>query len=282
MNLFCVNDGVPQLTVSLLREACAVREVTFHEIDAPSFAFDRDAGLAAGDILYRPAASSAAGRVEQFLWHDKVASFHADPLGPFFGTYAYPLLFRHAGLPTPRTLPVVSSGREGLKAAVAAVGGFPAVIKLMGFEGGVGAIRVDSLPALYSSVDFLLASGQQPFLCAYIDGAVHWRATVVGDQVVAAYRNTPLADDFRTFGGEDPEDFTVSPDPAIADLAVRATRALRVEFAGVDILQHPSGRLYLLEANFPCYFAHAQAVAGIDVAGAMVEHLVGKARGMRD
>jgi hypothetical protein len=280
MNLFCINDGVPELTVSLLRDACAGRGVSFHEIDAPSFPFDPDAGLAAGDMLYRPAVSAVAARVEQFVWRDGVASFHADPLGPFFGAFAYPLLFRHAGLPTPRTLPVVSGHRERLKAAVAAVGGFPALIKVMGFEGGVGAIRVDALPALYSTMDFLLASGQQPFLCAFIDEAVHWRATVVGDRVVAAYRNTPIGDDFRTFGSEDPADFTETPDPALADLAVRATKALRVELAGVDILQHPSGRLYLLEANFPCYFAHAQEVAGIDVAGAMVEHLVGKARGM--
>jgi len=278
MNLFCVNDDVPELTVLLLRQACGVRGVAFHEIDARGFVFDPDAGLAAGDMLYRPAVSAAATRVEQFLWHDRVASFHADPLGPFFGACAYPLLFRNAGLPTPRTLPVVSSDRDRLRAAVADVGGLPAIVKLLGFEGGVGAIRVDSLPTLFSTIDFLLASGQQPLLCAFIDEAVHWRATVVGERVVAAYRNTPLTDDFRTSGSEDLADFTANPDPALAELAIRAAAVLRVEFAGVDILEHPSGRLYLLEANFPCYFAQAQEVAGIDVAGAMVEHLTGKAR----
>jgi hypothetical protein len=278
MNLFCVKHGVPELTISLLREACEARAVAFHEIHAPSFAFDPDAGLAPGDMLYRPAVSGVAARVEQFLWRDRIASFHADPLGPFFGTYAYPLLFQNAGLPIPRTVPIVSAERERLKAALAAVGGAPAIIKLLGYEGGVGAIRVESLAGLYSTTDFLLASGQQPFLCAFIDEAVHWRCVVVGARVVAAYRNTPLADDFRTVGAEDLGDFTENPDPAIADLALRAATVLRVELAGVDILQHPSGRLYLLEANFPCYFAHAQEVAGIDVAGAMVEHLVGKAR----
>ena len=83
-----------------------MRGAAFHDIDAPAFAFHADAGLADGDMLYRPAVSTAAARVEQALWHDRVASFHTDPLGPFFGAYAYPLLFRHAGLPTPRTLPV--------------------------------------------------------------------------------------------------------------------------------------------------------------------------------
>ena len=59
-------------------------------------------------------------------------------------------------------------------------------------------------------------------------------------------------------------------------LAVSAVQAIRRELGGVDILEHPSGRLYLLEANFPCYFPQAQVVAGIDVAGAMVDHLLTK------
>lgn len=59
---------------------------------------------------------------------------------------------------------------------------------------------------------------------------------------------------------------------------MRAVRALRYEFGGVDILEHPTGRLYLLESNFPCYFATPQEVIGTDVAGAMLEYLVEKSR----
>jgi hypothetical protein len=50
----------------------------------------------------------------------------------------------------------------------------------------------------------------------------------------------------------------------------------------VDVLQHPSGRFYLLEANFPCYFGHAQE-NGQDIAGAIVDHLLDKSlRGCQD
>jgi glutathione synthase/RimK-type ligase-like ATP-grasp enzyme len=65
--------------------------------------------------------------------------------------------------------------------------------------------------------------------------------------------------------------------PALEDAAVRAVHALRVEHGGVDLLEHPSGRLYLLEANFPCYYPQAQRIGGIDVAGAMVDYLLEKA-----
>jgi glutathione synthase/RimK-type ligase-like ATP-grasp enzyme len=59
---------------------------------------------------------------------------------------------------------------------------------------------------------------------------------------------------------------------------VSATRAIGLEFAGVDVMLHASGRAYVLEANFPCYFGHAQGDGAIDVAGAMVAHLLDKAR----
>jgi len=282
MRFYCVSDGTPGETISLLRTACESREVSFHDIDATRFAFDGDAGLSAGDALYCPAVSSAAARVEQFLWHDRVATFYADPLGPFFSTLGYPLLFQHAGLPIPRSIPIVTPDREGLRAAVQAVGGLPAIVKLLGWEGGVGTLRVDSLPALFSAIDYILAQGQRPFLCAYIDDAVHWRAIVVGSRVVAAYRNVLRADDFLSFAGDDAADYTSEPPGRVADVAILAVQALRLQFGGVDILEHPSGRVYLLEANFPCYFAHAQTTGGIDVAGAMVEHLLQRSRAITE
>lgn len=278
--LFCVNDTAPETTLGLLRAACETRGVGYHEIRAPAFGFDPDERPERGDLIYRPAVSAAALRVEQFLWHDGVASFHKDPLGPFFHADAYPLLFQSLGLTAPRTRPVLSRDRAELRAAVEALGGLPVIVKLLGWEGGVGVLRADSLPALFSAVDFLLASGQQPLLAAYVEGAVHWRVVVLGGRVAAAYRNLAEPDDFRTYASERPEDFTTTPAPDLARLALAAAEALRVDFAGVDLLQHPSGRCYLLEANFPCWFAQAQIVAGIDVAGAMIERLLEISRGL--
>jgi glutathione synthase/RimK-type ligase-like ATP-grasp enzyme len=63
---------------------------------------------------------------------------------------------------------------------------------------------------------------------------------------------------------------------AVADLAGWAVHAERVEFGGVDLLEDVNGQLYLSEVNYPCYFAHAQLGAGVDVAGRMVAHLEAK------
>ena len=275
-SLVCIDDGVPEVTLALLRAACATRGISFKRIDAAGFAFHEATPLPAGTLLYRPAISVAAMRVEQALWAPGVATFHAEPDGMFFASANFNLLFARAGLPMPRSFPIGSTDRDTLRGLVASVGGLPVVVKVLGYSRGIGTMRADSLPALFSLVDYLLAQGVAPFLCEFIDRAVHWRVTVIGDRAVAAYRNVQEEDDFRTYGSEDPVDFTATVPDALAAVAVGAVRALRLEFGGVDILEAPDGRLYLLEANYPCFFAQAQTVAGIDIAGMMVDHLLGK------
>lgn len=274
MKFICIDDQTPEETCSLLAGACAARDVAFERIHAPSFWLGDAPRIGPGDLIYRPAVSLAAIRVEQLLWSSDLASFYLDPLGPFFHADAYPLMFQAQGLPYPRTLPVMSVTREAIDAAVEALGGYPVVVKALGGEGGVGVMRFHGGDSLRPTLEYLLSIGVRPYLSAFVDQAVHWRVVVVGDRAVAAYRNTPLDDDFRTIASLDPADFTSTPSEALSDLALRAARAVRVDMAGVDILEHPSGRLYLLEANFPCYFPHAQLVAGIDVAGALIDRLI--------
>lgn len=276
-SFYCVNDSVPEETTRLLAEACVAQGISYVEIDAPSFDFDPARQLAPGALLYRPGISLAAMRVEQFLFAPGVATFHRDPEGVFFDCSGAPLIFQRHGLPIPRTIPVATGDRELLGHFVQEVGGLPLVLKILGGSGGVGTMRADSMPALYSLIDHLLNTGNVPLLTSYVPDAVHWRVVVVGDRAIAAYRNVQSEDDFRSHGSEEASDFTADVAPRLARLAVDAVRCLRLEFGGVDILEHPSGRLYLLEANFPCYFAQSQLIAGIDVAGEMLRHLRGKA-----
>jgi hypothetical protein len=277
-SFWCIDDGVPESTVSTLRAACEARDIPFEIIEPGSFDWDPARRLQPGDLLYRAAISLAGIRVEQFLHGPGVATFYKDADdGIFFDASTYPLHFERAGLPVPRTIYCATTNRALLRSFVDQLGGFPIVLKFTGGSRGVGVIQVDSQPALVSLVDYALSQGRNPLLCAYVDNAVHWRVVVVGDRAVAAYRNPTDEDDFRTYGSDAIEDFTATPDPELAALAIRAVHTLRLEFGGVDILEHASGRYYVLESNFPCYFAHAQLVAGIDVAGAMVDHLQEKA-----
>jgi glutathione synthase/RimK-type ligase-like ATP-grasp enzyme len=164
-----------------------------------------------------------------------------------------------------------------LRKYVEFLGGLPIVMKFPNTSGGIGVLRIDTLPGLFSTMDHERASGRLPVLQAYVPGAVHWRVIVVGDRVVGFYRNRTEPDDFRTYPSDDPDDYRLAPSLEIQASAIRATAALDVEFAGVDVLDDPRGGHYVIEANFPCYFARARLVGGHDVAGAMVDWLARKA-----
>jgi glutathione synthase/RimK-type ligase-like ATP-grasp enzyme len=272
----CVDDGVPAETVGLLHAACADRSIEFVGIQAHQFEFSPDDRCERGDLLYRPATSLVAQRVEQHLHGPGVTTFHRDPLDLYFGYVDSPLLLQRAGVPVPRSIWCTSTDRARLDRAADRLGGLPVVCKVGGFSRGVGVIVIESRRALYSTVDYLVTQGIIPLLMPFVDDALHWRVVVVGDKAVASYRNVTEDEDFRTYASAEAEDYLAPLPPSVAGVAVAATAALRVETAGVDILEHPSGRLYVLEANFPCYFAQAQQLIGVDVAGAMVQHLVAK------
>jgi glutathione synthase/RimK-type ligase-like ATP-grasp enzyme len=187
------------------------------------------------------------------------------------------MIHQRAGLPIPRTIYYAGSDRQLLRSQVSHLGGFPILIKIPGYSRGIGVIRVDTLPALFSLMDYLTAIGVSPSLSTFVADAVHWRLTVVGDRVVSAYKNVLETDDFRTYASDSPDDYFEMVPPQMEELAVKAVQLLRVQFGGVDLLAHSSGRLYFLEANFPAYFANAQRVAGHDISGAILDCLLGKA-----
>jgi glutathione synthase/RimK-type ligase-like ATP-grasp enzyme len=188
-----------------------------------------------------------------------------------------PLVLQRAGVPVPRTIFCATADRAVLRGYVERLGGFPVVVKFLGRSRGIGVLRADSHAALFSLLDFALDQGASPLLCSYIAGAVHWRVVVIGGRAVAAYRNQNEEDDFRTYASDDVHDYTAQVAPRLGRIAVRATQALGLEMGGVDVLEDPAGRRYVLEVNFPCFFAQAQLVAGVDVAGMMVDYLLAKA-----
>jgi hypothetical protein len=275
---YFVNANVPHETVSLLRESCERRDIEFVEIDAVTFDYEPSRRAIPGDMLYCAGTSAAAGFVEEHLYQPGVATFYSAADGPLTRKGNPLLVFQRADVPVPRWVHVTIGDRGLLRRYVERMGGFPVVLKFPGFSRGMGVTRIDSLPGLFSSIDHALASGSHPLLCAYVHPATHWRAVVVGDRLVSHYRNVTDKDDFRTSGSDEEENYRVPAPAGLEKTAVAAVRSLGHEFGGVDILEHPSGRLYVLESNNPCYFASAQLAIGTDVSGAMVEHLLQKAK----
>jgi hypothetical protein len=278
LRFHCVDDGVPEETPRLLRSACERRGVAFFSVETRDFDYPSARQLGPGDLLYRPAVSMAAMRVEQFLFAPGATTFHRNPRNLFYDCVNPSLLFERAGLPIPRTIYRATRDRALLRRAVEHLGGFPIVAKWLGGQGGVGVLRVDSFPSLFSLIDHATRGSGLPLLMRYIPDAVQHRLIVIGDRVVAGYRGQTARDDFRSYSGDEPADYLAPIDPAMAAIAIRASQVLEVETVGVDLLRATDGSIYLLEANFPCYFPQAQVVTGCDIAGAMLDHLIAKSR----
>jgi hypothetical protein len=273
----CVDDGVPGITVELLRLACARRGILFRHLDARALRYAPEDRLPPCSMLYRPATSTAACHAEDFLLRDDVASFYdGDPLFPCTSPQR---AMERAGLNLPRSFPVASADAERLAQFVERLGGYPVVVKVGGGEGGVGVLRADNEATLRGMIDYLVrGQGRVPVVSAYIPDAMHFRVIVVGDRAVACYENPLREGDFRSEPSEDRSTYRADVPDALASPAIRATRALRLFFGGVDLLRHPSGRVYVLEVNFPCFFPQATLEGGVDVAGPMLDFLTEQAR----
>lgn len=275
--LFCVDDDVPDETIELISDACRHRDVACVVVDAPRFDFDPGARAAPGDLVYRPAVSRHAQIVEQHLLTPGVGSFYPTVDDAWFATTNPVGAFARAGVPVPRSIVCATTDRSRLAEYVERLGGLPIVVKVGGYEGGIGVMIVESVRQLHPLIDYLVHDGTAPLLLTFVPDAVHWRLVVVGDRVVVGHRSDHSDDDFRSAAPADPGDDISAPPKAACDAALRATAAIHREHAGCDVLVHPSGRVYLLEANYPCYFPQAQRSTGVDIAGAMVDHLLTKA-----
>jgi glutathione synthase/RimK-type ligase-like ATP-grasp enzyme len=66
--------------------------------------------------------------------------------------------------------------------------------------------------------------------------------------------------------------------PEWSDIAIRAARAIGADYAGVDLLPTRNGPVYVLEVNGIPGWRGVHSATGANVAGAIVDHALGKRR----
>lgn len=271
MRFFCVTrDDLSEINDSL-RRACETRDVEYVDVRPTMLWLPLTSGPQPGDLLYRPATDAAAEATEAVLRLPGVVTFDREP-----GLVATAPLARYvqAGLPVPRTVFNLLPRRQSLADAVAALGGLPVVLKAPGGEGGAGVIRVESWDTLFALADYLPST---TVMQEYFEHAAAYRLVVVGERVVACEARYPGPHDFRTNSRESGELGSVRAPAGAEELAIAATRINAVEFGGADILANREGEIVLAELNSPCYFPDTERTTGIDIAGAMLDHLIEKA-----
>jgi RimK family alpha-L-glutamate ligase len=177
-------------------------------------------------------------------------------------------LLEQCGLPTPDT--IVCETPEEAVAAFRELG--DVIVKPLFGSMGLGMVRVSDEEMAFR----VFKAIEQIRGVYYLQRAIEHegrdiRAFVVGGRVLAAIERR--SDGWRTNLSRGGTARPVELSDAWAGLAVRAAAAVGAEYAGVDLLPARDGTVYVLEVNGIPGWQGLQEATGIDVAGALVDHL---------
>lgn len=181
-------------------------------------------------------------------------------------------LLEDAGIKTPRTV-VTESYREAME-AFEELGGDVVVKPLFG-SFGVGMIRVsdpDLAHRVFRAIELIRGVY---YLQEYIPHRKRdIRAFVIGDRVVASMMR--IGADWRTNISRGGRAKPLTLDSELEELSIRAARVIGLEYAGVDILPSEDGEYYITEVNSTPGWRGLQGVTDIDIAEALVDHLLSR------
>ena len=188
------------------------------------------------------------------------------------------LLHRH-GVPTPATWAGESAAFAQRVLMREAAAGRQVVLKpLFGSQGhGLKRLGLRSTPPrALAPLPSLKPYSQVAYLQRFIDGGrpgFDWRVLVIGGEAVAAMKRVGGEDWIHNFArGARCEAAELSP--ALADIAVRATAALGLDYAGVDLIASEGGRPVVLEVNGVAAWRGLQTVTPVDIAALIVDDLL--------
>jgi RimK family alpha-L-glutamate ligase len=185
-------------------------------------------------------------------------------------------LLREAGLDTPET--VVCERIDDAMAAVREMG--DVIVKPLFGSMGHGMVRVSDPETAFRVFRALELARAVFYVQRVIDHVgCDVRAFVVGDRVVAAIERRARDGGWRTNISLGGEARSIDLPPAWSALALTAARAVGADYAGVDLLPATDGTVHVLEVNGIPGWSGAQKVTSVDIAGAIVDHLIAAACG---
>ena len=150
----------------------------------------------------------------------------------------------------------------------------PHIIKLNEGSQGAGVILAEQLSASRSVIEALRGLYANFLVQEFIPEAngADIRCFVVGDKVVAAMKRQAAAGEFRSNLHRGGAATLVELSIDEQDTALRAAQVMGLGVAGVDLLRSSRGAM-VLEVNSSPGLEGIEGITGVDIAGAMVEHL---------
>lgn len=180
-------------------------------------------------------------------------------------------LLQEAGLPVPETR-VCERAADAL-AAVRELG--DVIIKPIFGSMGQGCVRVSDADVAVRVVQSLEPLRTVFYLQRVVDhGGRDVRVFVVGGRVIGAIERQAPDGQWRTNVARAGTARRFELPESWARLARRAAAAVDADYAGVDLLPSRAGTVFVAEVNGVPGWRGFQDATGIDVAGAVVDHLV--------
>ena len=189
-------------------------------------------------------------------------------------------LLSRFGLEIPRT--AMCRYRDEVAQVVEHVGGLPCIIKLLQGTQGVGVMIASTMDEVQGMLDTFWDLGQEILLQEFVAESKgrDLRALVIGDRVVAAMRRQARTGEFRSNIHRGGKARSVVLPREYAEAAVKATRVIGLEVAGVDMLESRNGPK-IMEVNSSPGFEGLERATRKDIARLYVEHAVELARSRR-
>ncbi|MFN2226159.1 MAG: lysine biosynthesis protein LysX [Anaerolineae bacterium] len=258
------------------------RGVEFDRLDPRDLTLDlhRSGAGAYGAVLVRCLSHSRAFYLSRWLEDRGMAALSPHALIATCGDKALTsAALQAAGVPIPRTM--VAFTPESALEAIEAMG-YPVVLKPVTGSWGRLLARVNDRDAAEALLEHKATLGGYAHSVFYIQEHVakpgrDIRTLVVGDEVVYAIYRRSAHWITNTARGGDAEPCPLSPE--VVELSRAAARAVaagapRPGIVAVDLLETAGGRLLVNEVNHTPEFHGAAQVVDVDVAGAIVDHLI--------
>lgn len=157
---------------------------------------------------------------------------------------------------------------------------FPTVLKTLSGSQGIGVMLAENPANANAILETLkqanVATLAQQFMAEAKGQDI--RAFVIGDHVVATMARQGARGEFRANIHRGGQGEKIDLSPAEQQLAVRASKAVGLDVAGVDLIRTQSG-LMVLEVNASAGLEMIEKVSGEDLAGQMIDFLLAKRKG---
>jgi ribosomal protein S6--L-glutamate ligase len=177
-----------------------------------------------------------------------------------------------SGVGLPKT--VFSNHAKNVKNVISSVGGVPLIVKLLEGTQGLGVVLVEHMSAAKSVIEAFNTIQARFLVQEYIEESrgTDIRAIVVGGKVIASMVRKGNPDEFRSNLHRGGKGTNYALSAAEGETALKAAKALDLDFCGVDILQSNRGPL-VLEVNASPGLEGIERATGVNVAAEVIKFL---------